>query len=156
MTLYNPLQLFPLPPHPADPKPIPTALTIDPYSDLLWIGSSSGNVSALCSPFHLTSNVRFPAHGGEPSPFMGGGLGRGVKQIRVTDREVWTLTEGGIGGRRRGGMVKWSVGDPTRGLRSMAPNPTNSHEVLAGGVGGLMVANTSTGDVVRRVSGGIG
>jgi PAB-dependent poly(A)-specific ribonuclease subunit 2 len=42
--------------------------------------------------------------------------------------------------------------DPTRSLASMAPNPANSNEVVAGGTG-LMLANTSTGQIVRRVSG---
>lgn len=151
-SLYNPLHLLPLPPTPTDPKPLPTALTIDPFADLLWVGTSSGHTSALCSPLHLTPNVRYPAHGSHTNAFLTGGMGRGVKAIRVTDREVWTLTEGGIGGRKRGGAVKWSVSDPTRGLRSMSPNPTNSHEVLGGGVNGLMVANTTSGDIVRRVS----
>jgi PAB-dependent poly(A)-specific ribonuclease subunit 2 len=152
MTQYNPLHLLPLPPHPQDPKPFATALTLDPFSDLLWIGTSSGHVSALCSPVHLTPNVRFPAHGYQPNAFLGGGMGRGVKRIRVTDREVWTLTEGGMGGRKRGGAPKWNVSDPTRGLRSMSPNPINSHEALAGGLNGILVANTSRGEVVRRVS----
>jgi hypothetical protein len=42
--------------------------------------------------------------------------------------------------------------DPTRSLRSMAPNPSNSHEALAGGSGQLLLANTSRGEIVRRVS----
>jgi PAB-dependent poly(A)-specific ribonuclease subunit 2 len=33
----------------------------------------------------------------------------------------------------------------------MAPNPINSNEVIGGG-NGLMLANTSTGQIVRRVS----
>jgi hypothetical protein len=45
---------------------------------------------------------------------MGGYMGHAgsmaVKEIRVTDRDVWTLTDGGVGGRKRGGAVKWSVG----------------------------------------------
>lgn len=151
MTTYNPLHLIPLPPHPTDPKPIPTAVTIDPFSDLLWVGTSTGTVSALCSPLLLTPNVRFPAHGSQPNVFLGGGMTRGVSKIRVTDREVWTLTEGGISGRKRGGAAKWTVSDPTRGLRSMSPNPINSHEVLVGGLNGLIVANTISGDTVRRV-----
>lgn len=41
--------------------------------------------------------------------------------------------------------------DPMRGLTSMSPNPANSNEVVAGG-NGLILANTSTGQIVRRVS----
>lgn len=146
MTTYQPLHLLPLPLHPTDPKPAATSITVDPFSDLLWIGTSAGTVSALCSPLHCTPNVRFPAHGHLPIV-----NGSAVKSIRVTDREVWTLTEGGIGGRKRGGAAKWNVSDHTRSLRTMSPNPINSHEVLAGGSNGLIVANTSRGDIVKRV-----
>jgi PAB-dependent poly(A)-specific ribonuclease subunit 2 len=106
MTTYAPLQLLTLPPTALDPAPIATALTVDPFSDLLWVGSSSGLVTSLCSPLSLTRNVQFPAHGA-----LGGFMGHaaGVREIRVTDRDVWTLTEGGVGGRKRGGAVKWSV-----------------------------------------------
>ena len=41
--------------------------------------------------------------------------------------------------------------DPTRSLASMSPNPSNSNEIIAGG-NGLMLANMSTGQIVRRVS----
>ncbi len=151
MTLYNPLHLLPLPPHAFDSKPLTSALTVDPFSDLLWVGTSSGSVSALCSPLSLSRNVHFPAHG-STAPAYGPGTSRAVKEIRVTDREVWTLSEGGVGGRRRGGAPKWTVSDPTRSLRSMTPNPTNSHEVLAGGTGQMVLVNTARGEVVRRVS----
>lgn len=150
MTTYSPLQLLQLPPTVLDVNPIPTSLTIDPFADLLWVGTSSGLVSALCSPLSLTRNVQFPAHGAKA---MGGYMGASmaVKEIRVTDRDVWTLTDGGVGGRKRGGAVKWSISDTTRSLASMTPNPANSNEVVAGG-NGLMLANTSTGQIVRRVS----
>jgi PAB-dependent poly(A)-specific ribonuclease subunit 2 len=152
MTTYAPLQLLQLPPTVLDANPIPTALTIDPFSDLIWVGSSSGLVSALCSPASLTRNVQFPAHGAQAvGGYMGHASSMAVKEIRVTDRDVWTLTDGGVGGRKRGGAVKWSVSDPTRSLASMTPNPANSNEVVAGG-NGLMLANTSTGQIVRRVS----
>ena len=150
MSLYNPLHLLPLPPHALDPKPFPTALTVDPFSDLLWLGTSSGSTSALCSPLSLSRNVHFPAHDAKPLGYTAG-TSRGVKEIRVTDREVWTLTEGGIGGRRRGGAPKWKISDPTRSLRSMTPNPTNSHEVLAGGTGHMILVNTAREEVVRQV-----
>ena len=145
---YHPLHLLPLPSHPHDPKPLPTALAIDPFSDLLWVGNSAGSTSALCSPLHLSPNVRFPAHG---STTAYPGMTRGVKAIRVTDREIWTLTEAGVGGRKRGGAPKWNVTDPAGSLRTMSANPINSHEVVAGG-NGLIIANTARGDIVRRVS----
>ena len=108
MTFYNPLHLFPLPPTLIDPQPWPTALTVDAFSDILWVGSSSGLVSALHTPLSLHRNVQFPV--GAPKlqgVFMQ--MNDGVKEIRATDRDVWTLTEGGIGGRKRGGTPKWTV-----------------------------------------------
>jgi PAB-dependent poly(A)-specific ribonuclease subunit 2 len=89
---------------------VPTALTVDPYSDILWVGSSSGLVTSLCSPLSLTRNVQFPAHGAQPvGGYMGHAVSMAVKEIRVTNRDVWTSTDGGLGGRKRGGAVKWSV-----------------------------------------------
>lgn len=29
--------------------------------------------------------------------------------IRVVEKEVWALTEGGLGGVRRGGLSRWNV-----------------------------------------------
>lgn len=147
---YNPLQLLPLPPSAVETNPIPTCLAIDPYSDLLWVGSSSGIVTALCSPLSLTRNVQFPAHGAKPAGRMSFGVSMGVRELRITDREVWSLTDGGVGGRRRGGATKWSFSDPSRRLASMTPNPSNSNEVIAGAAQ-LLVANTSTGQIVRTV-----
>jgi PAB-dependent poly(A)-specific ribonuclease subunit 2 len=40
---------------------------------------------------------------------MGHAVSMAVKEIRVTNRDVWTLTDGGLGGRKRGGAAKWSV-----------------------------------------------
>ncbi|KAL0243535.1 PAB-dependent poly(A)-specific ribonuclease subunit PAN2 [Cryptococcus tetragattii IND107] len=149
---YNPLHLLALPPTALDPKPIPTSLTLDPFSDVLWVGTSCGIVSALCSPLTLTRNVHFPAHGCKAG---GGGFSQqgvsAVREVRVTDRDVWTLTEGGIGGRKRGGAPKWTVSDVTRSLRTMSPNPTNSHELITGGAGSLLLANTARGEVVRSI-----
>ncbi|EKC98272.1 hypothetical protein A1Q2_07286 [Trichosporon asahii var. asahii CBS 8904] len=155
MSSYNPLSLFPLPPQISDPKPVPSALAVDAFSDMLWVGSSGGIVSAFVNPLTLTRNVQFPAHGGSAASgkkFTGNmhGLQSGVRQIRLTDREIWTLTDGGMSGRKRGGAPRWSVSDPTRSLRAMAPSPTNSHEVLAGGTGQMILVNNSRGEIVRH------
>lgn len=109
---YNPLSLFPLPPQVPDPKPVPAALAVDGYADMLWVGSQGGLVSAFASPLTLTRNVQFPAHGAATKgrEFVAmPGIHAGVRQIRVTDREVWTLADGGISGRKRGGAPRWSV-----------------------------------------------
>jgi PAB-dependent poly(A)-specific ribonuclease subunit 2 len=110
---YNPLSLFPLPPQVSDAKPVPSVLAVDGFADMLWVGSAGGLVSAFASPLTLTRNVQFPAHGHSPPgarDFQSiPGMHGGVRQIRVTDREVWTLTEGGIAGRKRGGAPRWCV-----------------------------------------------
>ena len=41
--------------------------------------------------------------------------------------------------------------DKLRSLNTMAPNPVNSHEVVAGGTGQMVLANTSRGEIVRSV-----
>lgn len=75
----------------------------------------------------------------------------GVREIRMTEKQVWALTDGGIGGRTRGGVPLWKIdSDINSSLRSFTSNPTNSHEILAGGIGDLLLVNTSRGDVVKR------
>ncbi len=179
MSSYSLLQLVsPLPVTGFTANPYPTVLTFDTYSDLLHIGSSTGTVTCLSSPLGLDRYVYYPAHGALGfGPFSSSHLGApaGVQAIRVTEKEVRTLTEGGLSARRRNGVGKWKIewvdrsgghwrweqisscsfsrSDPTHGLRTFATNPTNSHEVIAGGAGGqLMLINTSRGEVVRSVS----
>lgn len=79
-----------------------------------------------------------------------------VNDIKVVDgKEVWSLTEGGLTGANRGGVIKWSVGDPLHALRTFDANPLNSHEIVAGGTGMRMtVVNASQGKVVKHVSAG--
>lgn len=129
-TAYHPHQLLPpsLPAHSIShgrPPAHPTALVFDPFSDLLWSGSSNGLVSSYASPQTFTRNVTFPAHGSRPPPgggtqagtsmdygaAAGGGPGsrEAVKALVVGEREVVSLTARGIGGRKRGGAAKWAV-----------------------------------------------
>jgi PAB-dependent poly(A)-specific ribonuclease subunit 2 len=111
---YTPLQLIPpLPPSPYDPAPYPTVLCFDPYADLLHVGSSAGLVSDFCSPLALSRHATYAAHGSKgfgtySTMRIGYGVGQ-VKDLQVTDKEVWSLTEGGLAGARRGGLVKWTV-----------------------------------------------
>lgn len=107
MANYKPHRLLP----PASSIPsYPTSLVFDPFADLLWAGSSSGHVQSFSSPSSFTKNVAFPAHGA--TVLQGGwtGLGKsGVKEMMVGEREIVTLGDKGLGGRKRGGLVKWSV-----------------------------------------------
>lgn len=168
MLAYNPLSLFPLPPQVADPKPVPVALAVDGYSDMLWVGSSGGLVSAFASPLTLTRNVQFPAHGAglggqrEFTPLPG--LHAGVRQIRVTDREVWTLADGGMSGRKRGGAPRWSVtcvcaragspthscADPGQRPRALAPYHDAQPDQLARGPRGRHGADDARQQLARR------
>ena len=87
----------------------PTSLVFDPYADLLWTGSSTGHVQSFSSPQSFTRNVCFPAHGATGiQQWSASGKG-GVKEMFVGDREIVTLGERGLGGRKRGGLAKWSV-----------------------------------------------
>ncbi|KAJ9099926.1 hypothetical protein QFC21_003931 [Naganishia friedmannii] len=150
---YTPLQLIPpLPPTPYDPVPFPTTLAFDPYADLLDVGTSAGTVVTYSSPLSLTQHVTYPAHGAKNfSNFMGFEVGE-VREIMMTEREVCSLTPGGVGGRTRGGIARWSATDPQRGLKTFTSNPVNSHELVAGGKGmQMMLVNTARGEIVTRL-----
>ena len=147
MATFSPLSYSLLDPVPALGQSQPTCLTVDPFSDILWAGTTAGGVQALVNPQSLTQSIKFVAHG-RPSQ-LALTAHPGVLEVRVTDREIWTLTDGGVGGRRRGGAPRWNVSEPLRTLRSMCPNPMNSHEVLAGGSGQAILANISKGEIVK-------
>jgi PAB-dependent poly(A)-specific ribonuclease subunit 2 len=110
---YAPLQLVsPLPVTGFGAVPYATALAFDPYADLLHVGSSAGSVTSLCSPLALDRYVYYGAHGAVGfGPFSSKHLGSpaGVHAIRITEKEVRTLTEGGLGARRRNGVGKWKI-----------------------------------------------
>lgn len=124
---YHPHQLLaPAPPPPAShgqPSAYPTALLFDPFSDLLWSGSSSGSITAFASPQSFARTVTFPAHGSRAGGNTGGGGGGGgpgeflgtnananaVQALVVGEREVVSLTARGVGGRKRGGAAKWAI-----------------------------------------------
>jgi hypothetical protein len=118
---YTPLQVVPpVAATPFDPAPYPTALSFDPYADLLLVGSSSGTVTSYCNPISLERHAVYCAHGSKgfgtySTMRMGFGTGE-VRQLRVVDKEIWSLTEGGLAGAKRGGLVRWTV-------RYVAVNP---------------------------------
>lgn len=164
MITYTPLQLIPpvVPPiTPFDPTPIvaplPSTIAFDPYSDVLYVGDSSGLLSSFCSPLNLSRHATYPVHGSKKSHLktrsrttaLYDAQRFGVRDIKVTEKQVWSLSDGGLGGRRRGGAALWKI-DADVGLRTLTTNPTNSHEVLAGGIAELLLVNTSRGEVVKR------
>jgi PAB-dependent poly(A)-specific ribonuclease subunit 2 len=111
---YTPLQVIPpAAATPFDPVPYPTALSFDPYADLLLVGSSSGTVTSYCSAVSLERHAVYCAHGSKgfgtySTMRMGFGAGE-VRQLKVVDKEIWSLTEGGLAGAKRGGLVRWTV-----------------------------------------------
>lgn len=111
---YTPLQVIPpAAATPFDPAPYPTALSFDPYADLLLVGSSSGTVTSYCSAVSLERHAVYCAHGSKgfgtySTMRMGFGAGE-VRQLKVVDKEIWSLTEGGLAGAKRGGLVRWTV-----------------------------------------------
>ncbi|KAH8081265.1 ubiquitin carboxyl-terminal hydrolase-domain-containing protein [Filobasidium floriforme] len=154
---YTPLQVIPpAAATPFDPAPYPTALSFDPYADLLLVGSSSGTVTSYCSAVSLERHAVYCAHGSKgfgtySTMRMGFGAGE-VRQLKVVDKEIWSLTEGGLAGAKRGGLVRWTVSDPLFALRTFDSNPLNSHEIVAGGTGArLTIVNTSQGKVAKNV-----
>lgn len=154
MAQYHPHHLLPPSSYPS--PSYPTALVFDPYADLLWSGSSSGLIRSFASPSSFERNVSFPAHGSKPHTLAQNGHATSspvVKEIWVGDREIVSLTERGLGGRKRGGMAKWSVSEGAVGLSGMCMSPTNSSEIIAGGSQpNALIVNTHTGSLVRTVS----
>lgn len=110
---FQPYQLIPpLGPSPWDPTPYPTALAFDPYADLLFVGTSAGTVVDFCGATDLVRHATYTAHGSKGfGTYSTAGMGYAgeVKQLDVAEKEVWSLTEGGIAGVKRGGLVKWTA-----------------------------------------------
>lgn len=156
MATYQPHHLLPPLPPPASNSASnnhhpshPTALLFDPYADLLWQASSSGHVQSFHSPHAFARNVAFPAAGVLQARAGGGG----VREMWIGEREVVTLGERGLGGRKRGGAVKWTVSEGATSLSTMCLSPTNTSELIAGGSQPkLLIVNTQTGSLVRQVS----
>ncbi|KAE8226230.1 hypothetical protein CF319_g1142 [Tilletia indica] len=107
-----------------------TALAFDPHSELLWAGTSTGQVVSHYSPA-LIRYTSFPATGSvyNPSP---------VKDFLIDDRNVYTLGERVVHSAMRRGIANWSVPtDKTARhlqLASMCVSPLGSgSEIVAGG-----------------------
>ncbi|KAI9255619.1 hypothetical protein BDA99DRAFT_539770 [Phascolomyces articulosus] len=74
-----------------------SALTWDPYFELLWVGNDAGRVSSYYGD-GLQRYTSFKAHKNEQ-----------VRQIRLTDRGVITLSSTSIQMRDRRGLVRCNV-----------------------------------------------
>lgn len=77
-----------------------TTIAFDPVSDILWTGSTLGNVTAYYGSRGLRG-VSFPVGGSLP-----------VKKIIAGDSQVLACGHGGsgLGSWTKGGMNKWNFG----------------------------------------------
>lgn len=143
--------------------PAVTALTFDPYHELLWQGTSFGTVSSLYSA-QLSRYTSYAAHGvpTRPSP---------TKNILADERHIFSLSDNGIKCSQRRGLAKWStltddLGTNAMNLVSMCASPlAASSDIVAAGLSQsaastgeidnendlIVTVNNSTGAVVRTV-----
>ncbi|KAN0062546.1 poly(A)-specific ribonuclease [Thecaphora frezii] len=138
-----------------------SALTFDTSSELLWAGTSLGQVVSHYGP-DLSRYVSYPAHGthARPSP---------TKGILVDPRHVYSIGENGIKCASRRGLGKWSMltsqNVPSLSLASMCASPlAASSDLIVGGssqsaatTGELdadndvvLAVSNSTGSIIRR------
>ncbi|CBQ69014.1 related to PAN2-component of Pab1p-stimulated poly(A) ribonuclease [Sporisorium reilianum SRZ2] len=143
--------------------PAVTALAFDPYSELLWQGTSFGTVSSLYSS-QLSRYTSYAAHGlpTRPSP---------AKGILADERHIFSVGDNGIKCSHRRGLAKWTtlthdIGTNAMNLVSMCASPlAASSDLVAAGLSQsaantgeidnandlILTVNSSTGAVVRTV-----
>ncbi|GAK66483.1 pab-dependent poly -specific ribonuclease subunit pan2 [Moesziomyces antarcticus] len=131
--------------NPTGPVGIPpavTALSFDPYSELLWQGTSFGTVSSLYSS-QLSRYTSYIAHGlpTHPSP---------TKGILADERHIFSVGDNGIKAAQRRGLAKWSTlthdfGTDSMNLVSMCASPLAASSDLV--AAGLSQSAASTGEI---------
>ncbi|PWN52754.1 hypothetical protein IE53DRAFT_366908 [Violaceomyces palustris] len=140
-----------------------TSLSFDPYSELIWAGTSVGQVAS-----HFGSELQryssYPAHGTTTRPGA-------VKSLLVDERHVYSVGDGGIKCSNRRGIARWTMltseQAPSLSLSSMCASPiAASSDIVAGGASQsasttgelsadddvVLVVNNATGSVIRKVS----
>ncbi|KAK4519134.1 uncharacterized protein ATC70_009366 [Mucor velutinosus] len=119
-----------------------SAVCWDPYHELLWVGNDSGRV---CSYYGkgLQRYTSWKAHKDEQ-----------VRQIRVTDRGVISLSPKSIQMRDRRGLVKWSISnEQTQDLHCMTSTTlTNGELLVAGQQDDMLVVSLARGVVTRKIA----
>ncbi|KAJ6546999.1 ubiquitin carboxyl-terminal hydrolase-domain-containing protein [Mycena capillaripes] len=123
------------------PQPV-TALSFDPVSDTLWVGSNSGSVAA----YHGTGGVR-----GVSFP-VGGQLA--VSKILAGDNYVRAMGVAGegLGSWAKGGTNKWFCRPPP--TLTTFSNTSMASPVLAASSTSseLLLLNSMTGSILRQAS----
>ncbi|KAG2231202.1 hypothetical protein INT48_005923 [Thamnidium elegans] len=120
-----------------------SAVCWDPYHELLWVGNDSGRVSSYYGK-GLQRYTAFKAHKAEQ-----------VRQIRVTDRGIISLSPKSIQMRDRRGLVKWSISnEDAKDLHCMTSTTlTNGELLVAGQQDDMLVVSSARGVVTRKISG---
>lgn len=78
-----------------------SCLRFDPYSELLWVGSASGQVSSHFGA-DLQRYTSYAAHG------TGQGAA-GVRALHLDERHVFSAGENGLHASSRKGMTRWDL-----------------------------------------------
>ncbi|KAF7353663.1 PAN2-PAN3 deadenylation complex catalytic subunit PAN2 [Mycena venus] len=121
------------------PQPV-TALSFDPVSDTLWVGSNSGNIAA----YHGTRGLR------GVSFQVGGQLA--VSKMLAGENYVRAMgvTGEGLGSWSKGGVNKWFCRPPP--TLATFSNTSMASPVLAASSTGseLLLLNSMTGSVLRQ------
>ncbi|KAI7871039.1 ubiquitin carboxyl-terminal hydrolase-domain-containing protein [Spinellus fusiger] len=120
-----------------------SSLCWDPYHELLWVGNDSGRVASYYGK-GLQRYTSFKAHKDQQ-----------IRQIRVTDRGVISLSPKSIQMRDRRGIVKWNISNEhTQDLHCMMATTLISGELfVAGQQDNMLVVSMTRGTVTRTVPG---
>jgi PAB-dependent poly(A)-specific ribonuclease subunit 2 len=149
-----------------------TSLAFDSTSELLFTGTSSGNVTSHYSPAlqRYTSWRARPQFAVPRASENQRGSQTGVKGILCDERAVYSVVESGIKSTIRRGAGRWNLYIPTTEmpslrLASMCFSPTASSDIVAGGAStgalttgqlgqdDVMISlNAGTGSIIRKVS----
>ncbi|KAI8997062.1 ubiquitin carboxyl-terminal hydrolase-domain-containing protein [Pilobolus umbonatus] len=110
----------------------------DPYHELLWVGNDAGRIASYYGK-GLQRYTSFKAHNDQ------------VRQIRITDRGVISLSPKSIQMRDRRGLVKWSISnEQTQDLHCMTSTTLTNGELLAAGQQNEMLVISSARGVITR------
>lgn len=146
-----------------------TSLHFDPLSELLWVGSASGQVTSHTNTLpSLTRCTSYAAHGTPRQPHE-------VRTILSDDKSILSLSDSSIRAAQRSGLGRWTIDvacvsathtrEHARGLRlqSMCASPlSSSSDVFVGGATAsaqngqltdtdvVLTINTNSGGVVRQ------
>ncbi|KAG0174836.1 poly(A)-specific ribonuclease [Apophysomyces sp. BC1015] len=120
-----------------------SALCWDPYYELLWVGNDSGRVASYDGK-SLQRYTSFKAHKDQQ-----------IRQIRVTDRGVISLSPKSIQMRDRRGLVRFNISNKqTQDLHCMMTTSlTNGDLLVAGQQDDMLVVSVARGAVTRTVAG---